>query len=62
MMTKIVEDTRIESGTGRLAQFLRIERQDSDALQRAFVKHPAPRTEGNGRVVAFCRIARGHEA
>jgi hypothetical protein len=61
-MTRLIEDTRIETATGRLAQFLRIERQDTDALQRAFVKHPPPRTDGNGRVVAFCRIDRGQQA
>jgi hypothetical protein len=46
----------------KLQQFLRIERQAEDGLLRAKKKHPQPRTDGNARVTAFCRIERGQKA
>jgi hypothetical protein len=45
-----------------LPQFLRIERAMRDALFDAIIKRPQLRTDGNARVVAFCRIERGQRA
>ncbi|MCU0803393.1 MAG: hypothetical protein MUD11_16825 [Rhodobacteraceae bacterium] len=44
---------------GRLARFLRIERQAVDRLMQAALQHPQPRPVSNARVVQFARIARG---
>jgi hypothetical protein len=61
-MTEIVVETPAANRNSRLQQFLRIERQADDRLLRAAIRYPQPRVEGNARVVAYCRIARGHEA
>ena len=61
-MIKRVAETPAANRNSRLQQFLRIERQADDRLLQAAKRHPQPRTTGNGRVVAYCRIARGHQA
>jgi hypothetical protein len=62
VMTKIVVETPAANRNSRLQHFLRIERQAGDRLLQAAKQHPQPRATGNARVVAFCRIARGHQA
>ncbi len=59
---KHLADKRSLPDASRLMQFLRIERQQTDALLRATIHHPKPRTDSNARVVAYCRIDRGQEA
>jgi hypothetical protein len=59
---KHVADNRTLPDATKLQQFLRIERQAEDGLLRAKKKHPQPRTDGNARVTAFCRIERGIKA
>ena len=59
---KHVIDNQDLPETSRLRHFLRIERQSRDALLDAATRHPQPRTDGNARLVAFCRIARGRLA
>jgi hypothetical protein len=61
-MTKIVVKAPAANANSRLQHFLRIERQADDRLLQAAKRHPQPRETGNARVVAYCRIARGHEA
>ncbi len=61
-MTKTVVETPTANRNSRLQHFVRIERQADDRLLQATKRHPQPRTTGNARVVAFCRIARGHRA
>ena len=59
---KHLADNRDLPDTSSLPQFLRIERQARDIFLHAAIKHPQQRVDGNARVVAFCRIERGHSA
>jgi hypothetical protein len=59
---KHVIDNRDLPEPSVLPQFVRIERASRDVMREAAVKHPQPRTDGNARVVAFCRIERGELA
>jgi hypothetical protein len=59
---KHVIDNRDQPEPSCLPQFARIERASGDGMLQAAIKHPQPRTDGNARVVAFCRIERGNLA
>ncbi len=52
----------VQAANKRLLQFLRIERQQTDLLQVANLRHPQSRTVSNARIVQYCRIARGQTA
>lgn len=62
VMTRNVVETPAATRNSRLLEFLRIERRADDRLLQAAKRYPQPRETGNARVVAYCRIARGHQA
>ncbi|MGL4319283.1 MAG: hypothetical protein ACRCS3_00310 [Paracoccaceae bacterium] len=59
---KHLADNREPQDQSALPQFTRIERQARDKLLDAAIQHPQPRTDGNTRVVEFCRIDHGKRA
>jgi hypothetical protein len=59
---KHLADNRDLPEASVLPQFVRIEKQGRDKLLDAAIQHPQPRTDGNARVVEFCRIERGNLA
>lgn len=59
---KHLADNRDLQDVSALPHFARIDRQGRDKLLDAATRHPQPRTDGNARVVAFCRIERGMRA
>ncbi len=58
---KHLADHRSTSTGGRLAHFLRLARNQGDAVWARVWKRPASPAAGNRRVVEFVRIERGRE-
>ena len=57
-MTRHLADHRTDSNSGRMTQFLRIARDQSDHIWRGLWQRSVDAAAGNRRVVEFVRIAR----